>query len=111
MRVRITRKLADRVDGVDLTHFDVGEVIELPDPDGRLVIAERWGVFARRETDVRNGNGHDAAGSASLGDRRHSSGDIYQRLREKHDEIERRDRRQLHRRLTDEPSEPAPGVF
>ena len=108
MRVRITRKLADRVDGVDLTHFDVGEVIELPDPDGRLVIAERWGVFARRQTDV--GNGHDpTVGSASL-DRRQSSGDIYQRLREKHDAIERRDRRQLHRRLTDDPSEPAPGT-
>jgi len=111
MRVRITRKLADRVDGVDLTHFDVGEVIELPDPDGRLVIAERWGVFARRQTDLGNGNGRDHAIGSEFQDRRQSSGDIYQRLREKHDEIERRDRRQLHRRLTDEPSEPAPGAL
>ena len=107
MRVRITRKLADRVDGVDLTHFDVGEVIELPDPDGRLVIAERWGVFARRQTDL--GNGLDHTVGAELRDRRQSSGDIYQRLREKHEELERRDRRQLQRRLTDDPSEPAPG--
>jgi len=107
MRVRILRKLANRVDGVDLTHCDVGEVVELPEPDGRLVIAEQWGAFARRQTDVGNGRDH-TVGSASL-DRRQTSGDLYQRLREKHEAIERRDRRQLHRRMTDDPSVPAPG--
>lgn len=108
MRVRIVRKLADRVDGVDLTHCDVGEVIELPEPDGRLVIAEQWGVFARRQED--SGNGHEhAVGSASL-DRRQTSADLYQRLRDKQEEYERRDRRHLHRRLSDDPSAPAPGV-
>ena len=106
MRVRITRKLADRVDGVDLTHCDVGEVIDLPEPDGRLILAERWGVFARRQTDV---NAHDQTVGASR-DRRQGSGDLYQRLREKHEAIERRDRRQLHRRLSDDPAEPAPGA-
>jgi hypothetical protein len=79
----------------------------LPEPDGRLVIAERWGVFARRQEDMGSRNGH-AVGSASL-DRRHTSADLYQRLKDKQEEYERRDRRQLHRRLTDDPSAPAPG--
>src|SRR5712671_1451920 len=39
MRVRIVRKLADRVDGIDLTHYGVGEVIDLPETDGRLIVA------------------------------------------------------------------------
>jgi hypothetical protein len=108
MRVRIVRKLADRVDGVDLSHCDVGEVIELPEPDGRLIIAERWGVFARRQEDVGSGHEH-AVGSASL-DRRHTSADLYQRLRDKQEEYERRDRRQVYRRLTDDPFAPPPGA-
>ena len=106
MRVRIVRKLADRVDGIDLTNCDVGEVIELPEPDGRLIIAEQWGVFARRQEDLGNEHEH-AVGSASL-DRRQTSADLYQRLRDKREEYERRDRRQLHRRLTDDTSAPAP---
>jgi len=98
MRVRIVRKLADLVDGVDLTNHDVGEVIELPDTDGRLIIAERWGEFARREADLTG----DASAPRSL-DRRKTSSDLYARLRSKREEFEYRDRRHLARRDSDSP--------
>ena len=101
MRVRIVRKLADRVDGIDLTNYGVGEVIELPETDGRLIIAEQWAEFARRETDLER---HDAAAARPL-DRRRSSGDLYERLRHKREEFEYRDRRQLYRRDSDAPDE------
>ena len=99
MRVRIVRKLADRVDGIDLTHFDVGEVIELPEMDGRLIVAERWGEFARREADL-NGRGTDY-GMVQAIDRRQSSRDLYERLRHKREEYEWRDRRHISRRTSD----------
>lgn len=109
MRVRIVRKLADRVDGIDLTNCGVGEVIDLPDPDGRLIIAEEWGVFARRRADVEQGR--DQVVGRAQGDRRHTEGDLYQRLRDKQEELDRRDRRQVRRRLTDDPSEPMPTAY
>lgn len=42
MWVRLTRKLADFVDGVDISHRRVGEVFELPATDANLLIAEAW---------------------------------------------------------------------
>jgi len=97
MRVRIVRKLADRVDGIDLTNYDVGEVIELPEMDGRIMVAEQWGEFARREADLENGR--DAA-TRPLDRRR---GDLYERLRSKREELDQRDRRHWYRRDSDTP--------
>ena len=99
MRVRIVRKLADRVDGVDLTHHDVGEVIELPEMDGRLVIAERWAEFARREADLNGREADDTMVRAR--DRRQSTSDVYERLRHKREEYEARNRRHASRRTSD----------
>jgi hypothetical protein len=42
--VRLTRKLADRIDGVDLTGHTVGETLHLQYHDAQLVVAEGWGV-------------------------------------------------------------------
>jgi hypothetical protein len=105
MLVRITRKLADRVDGIDLSHCTVGDVIELAECDGQMIIAEGWAEFARRATD-----GPDAEEPLALtidgwpvrGDRRDSSRphDLYLRLREKREQIEQ-ERRRLCRRATD----------
>lgn len=44
MRVQLIRKLAAMIDGVDLTHSEVGDLIELPARDARLLIAEGWAV-------------------------------------------------------------------
>ena len=42
MQIRLTRKLANCLDGVDVTLVRVGEVIELPQFEAQLLIAERW---------------------------------------------------------------------
>jgi hypothetical protein len=42
MQVKLIRKLARVIDGVDLTCHEVGEFFELPAADARLLIAEGW---------------------------------------------------------------------
>ena len=42
MQVRLTRKLAQCIDGVDLTGHQVGEILNLPVHDAHLLIAEDW---------------------------------------------------------------------
>ena len=42
MRIRLTRKLADYLDGVDLSACKEGDVVELSDHDAELLIAEGW---------------------------------------------------------------------
>jgi hypothetical protein len=42
MQVRLTRKLAQCIDGVDLTGRQVGEILNLPVHDAHLLIAEDW---------------------------------------------------------------------
>jgi hypothetical protein len=48
MKVRLTRRLAEQIDGVDLTHFGVGDVLDLPAHEAMLLLAEGW---ATRVTD------------------------------------------------------------
>ena len=45
MRIQLARKLADRIDDVDLTHCHAGDVIDLPAGDALLLIAEGWAVL------------------------------------------------------------------
>ena len=49
MKVRLTRKLAEEIDGIDLSHLHAGDVINLPDPDARTLMAEGWAIEERRE--------------------------------------------------------------
>jgi hypothetical protein len=42
MMVRLTKKLAETMDGVDLTQCAEGDVIELPTRRAELLIAEGW---------------------------------------------------------------------
>jgi hypothetical protein len=44
MRVRLTRKLAERLNGVDLTGRVVGEVLDLPDREALLLVSEEWAI-------------------------------------------------------------------
>ena len=48
MQVRLKRKLADKIDGIDLSNHEVGDVIELPERKARMLVAEGWGVIERR---------------------------------------------------------------
>jgi hypothetical protein len=42
IRVRLTKKLASMLDGVDVSMLNVGEILELPDSSAALLIAEKW---------------------------------------------------------------------
>jgi len=48
MRLRLIRKLADEIDGVDLKSHQVGDLLDLSVAEGRLLIAERWAIPERR---------------------------------------------------------------
>ena len=48
MRLRLTRKLADEIDGIDLSHHHVGDTFDMPTRDGQMLIAEGWGERDRR---------------------------------------------------------------
>jgi hypothetical protein len=48
MRVWLTRKLADRIDDVDLSHHKVGDVLDLAPRDAALLLAEQWALPDRR---------------------------------------------------------------
>jgi hypothetical protein len=44
MRVRLTRKFAERLDGVDLSGRHVGDQLDLSPAEARLLVAERWAI-------------------------------------------------------------------
>ena len=48
MRVRLTRKLAERLDGIDLSEHKVGDLLDLSLPQARLILAEEWAMAERR---------------------------------------------------------------
>jgi len=48
MKVRLTKKLAERIDGVDLSEYHVGEVLELSPRESRVLIAEEWATERER---------------------------------------------------------------
>jgi hypothetical protein len=44
MRVRLTQKFADMLDGIDLRRHRVGDTFDLPSEHAQLLIAEAWAV-------------------------------------------------------------------
>jgi hypothetical protein len=42
MLVRLTAKLAEVVNGIDISPYHEGDVVELPERDCRMLIAEHW---------------------------------------------------------------------
>jgi hypothetical protein len=42
--VRLTHKYADAIDGVDLAHMSIGDVVRLPVREAALLMAEGWAV-------------------------------------------------------------------
>jgi hypothetical protein len=44
IRVRLLRKLAERLDGIDVSHYREGDVVDLPRAEAQLLIAERWAL-------------------------------------------------------------------
>ena len=52
MRVRLVRKLADVVDGIDLRGHQAGDVLDLRTADAGVLVAEGWATPARRAADL-----------------------------------------------------------
>jgi hypothetical protein len=48
MKVRLTRKLAEIIDGVSLEGARVGDVLDLGEREARLLIAEDWATDRER---------------------------------------------------------------
>jgi hypothetical protein len=53
VKVRLTKKLADTIDDVNLTRHRVGDVMDLAPRDAGLLIAEQWAIPERRAHDSR----------------------------------------------------------
>lgn len=49
MKVRLKKKYAEHIDGVDLSGCNPGDVVDLPAEKARLVVAEEWAILERRE--------------------------------------------------------------
>jgi hypothetical protein len=50
MKVQLTRKLSEIVDGIDLSRVRVGDTFELPPRDALTLIAEGWALFVPDES-------------------------------------------------------------
>ena len=48
MRIRLLKKLATEIDGVDLSDHDVDDVIDLPARQAKLLLAEGWAIREHR---------------------------------------------------------------
>lgn len=46
MLIRLTKKLAAIMNGVDVSSVNVGDVVELPEPAALMMIKEQWAVPA-----------------------------------------------------------------
>lgn len=52
VRVRLIRKLAERVNGVDLSKVRVGDTFDVPFKDARILIGEGWAVEIDPRVDI-----------------------------------------------------------
>lgn len=59
--MRLTRKFADLIDGVDLSSVDVGDRIDLSRHDADVLIAEGWAERAAHRVRRRTGEGRSLA--------------------------------------------------
>jgi hypothetical protein len=48
MRVVLTKKLAEIIDGIDIRSYRVGDLLDLPANEARLIVAENWAIADRR---------------------------------------------------------------
>ena len=56
MHIRLTRKFARVLNGLDLRAFSVGDVIELEDRFGHMLLREGWAELVPPVTDNRRGS-------------------------------------------------------
>ena len=54
MRVRLTRKLAERIDGVDLSRSRTGDILDLSPQEAGLLVSEQWAVPVAAASETRH---------------------------------------------------------
>jgi hypothetical protein len=54
IRLRLIRKFAERLNNVDLSKWQVGDVLELSDREAQILIAAGWGEIAIAPTEPRS---------------------------------------------------------
>jgi hypothetical protein len=103
MWVRLIRKLADFLDGVDVSEFREGDVFELPAGEAHLLIAERWAEPHIPALAARQLGRELTSEAAVFGEARQ----LLERLRRVREQIERQsfaahERRRVEDRIRDE---------
>ena len=106
MWIRLTRKLADFLDGVDVSGRHAGDVFELPMCDAHLLIAEGWAeryIPVRQPRDLEHGQS-DTKDSFATDP---SQADALERLRRLREQPNRRhlvdvERRRVEDRIREE---------
>jgi hypothetical protein len=75
MRIRLTRKLSDAIDGIDIANYAVGDVLDLDPVEARLLMAEEWAVVERqpRRREIRRSTRSEPAARAADSSRRSPS--------------------------------------
>jgi len=53
MKVRLTKKLAEQLDGIDVSDCQEGDLLELSAHDAAMLVEECWAIPERRERVVR----------------------------------------------------------
>jgi hypothetical protein len=70
MWIRLTRRLADYIDGVDLSRRSVGDLLDLPERDAEMLVAEGCALALEREPQKHVGSRAAANGSSRRNKRR-----------------------------------------
>ena len=63
MKVRLTRKFADLINGIDLSRAHTGETLELSQRDAEILLAEGWAEYTGGSQP--RDRAHEAPGSKS----------------------------------------------
>jgi hypothetical protein len=108
MLIRLTRKLADCLDGIDVSGRHVGDVFDLPTPEAKLLIAERWAerwVERHSSLDPRDEALTVPVGAVpaqAIADAHSSSAAVIDRIREVRRRLERQQSATLWRRRAED---------
>jgi hypothetical protein len=111
MRVRLIRKLANALDGVDLSPYAVGDVLDVGRYTAELLIAEQWVVEVREAPPPVHSKGKTSprqrlsgafASSTHAADRPKRTLRTAERLREVREQLERKSLGEQERRRSED---------
>jgi hypothetical protein len=103
MRVRLTRKLAECIDGVDLSRSRTGDILDLSPQQARLLISEQWAVPVAGPSETRHATVASARAVAADSATRRTTEQLH-RVREQMERhrFEEQQSRRMEDRIRDE---------